>query len=95
VLLQEGLTALLAAKAPGVEVDANPLAVHRKVFDKLLVTAKAYQAGMFALWTRCRVNGRLCLDVVVVVGFIDLGNGQAREIQNVHWHEIFGFCVAS
>ena len=84
---REGFAAGLAAQARHVEVNRYAFAVGWKVADEQRFLGVSHGfVGTPAVWAELGNDGRLCLHMVVGIGFLEVENPQAREIEDVDGH---------
>jgi hypothetical protein len=81
------LVAWLATQAGHVQVNGHAFAVGRQIPDEECFLGVQYRfMGSTAMWALPRDDRRFCLDVVVDIGFLEVQNRQAGEVQDVDGH---------
>ena len=81
--LIEGPSTGLAAEAPGIDGDPDPLPVDGEVTDPLLPVAETDQGTGTAMNAPIGRRDCLSLDLVVPVGELDLKDAVGGDIQNI------------
>ncbi len=87
----EGFTAPFAAESTSINVKTNTLAVHGKVANHLLTTAKSFTFNVVTIWTDDYLLLSLGFNMIVVVLFMKLRYRIRRQIKDICW---LGFFLA-
>lgn len=84
---REGLIAWLAPQARDIEVDGHAFAVGWQIADeqRLLGVGNGF-VGAPAVRAELGNNGRLCLHMVVSIGFLEVEHPKAREVEDIDGH---------